>query len=121
MKPLKVTVGSLKIGPLAKKLINKTLDKNRLTYGDYTVQFENDFARVHGVKYGIFTVSGTSALQLALHALKAIHGWKDGDEVIVPSVTFIATSNIVLQNNMKLVFVDIDPKTYNIDPKKIEE
>ena len=113
-------MGSLRIGPLAKKLIAKTLEKNRLTYGPYTIQLENDFAKIHGRKYGLFTVSGTAALQVALHALKNIHGWKDGDEVIVPSITFVATSNIVLQNSLKPIFVDVDPETYNIDPAKIE-
>ncbi|HVM77093.1 MAG TPA: DegT/DnrJ/EryC1/StrS aminotransferase family protein [Candidatus Paceibacterota bacterium] len=117
---LKVGVGSLTIGPLAKKLINQTLDKNRLSYGDLTMEFENKFAQLHGARFGIFTVSGTSALQVALNAMKNIHGWKDGDEVLVPAITFIATSNIVISNNLKPVFVDIDPRTYNIDPSKIE-
>jgi len=65
--------------------------------------------------------SGTSALHVALAALKDHHGWADGDEVIVPAVTFVATANIVLHNNMKPVFVDVEKDTYNIDPKLIEE
>ncbi len=117
----KIAVGSLRIGSYAKRLIRETLNKNRLSYGPLTIKFENDFAEAHGARYGLFTVSGTSALKVALLALKNIHRWKDGDEVIVPAVTFIATSNIVLQNNMTPVFVDVDPQTYNIDPKLIEE
>lgn len=66
-------------------------------------------------------MSGTSSLLVALQALKEIDGWKEGDEVIVPAVTFIATSNVVIQNGLKPVFVDVDPKTANIDPAKIEE
>jgi perosamine synthetase len=53
--------------------------------------------------------------------LKIRHGWSDGDEVIVPAVTFVATSNIVLHNNMVPNFVDVEADTYNIDPTKIEE
>jgi perosamine synthetase len=65
--------------------------------------------------------SGTSALHVALAALKECHGWADGDEVIVPAVTFVATSNIVLHNRMTPVFVDVERDTYNIDFSKIEE
>ncbi len=118
---LKIAVGSLKIGRLAKKLVSRTLNKNRLTYGPLTAEFENKFAKAHGCHYGLFTVSGTSALQIALDAMKKIYRWEDGDEVIVPALTFIATSNIVLQNNMKPVFVDVDPVTYNINPDLIEK
>ena len=54
-------------------------------------------------------------------ALKERHCYEDGDEVLVPAITFIATSNVVLQNNLKPVFVDVDPYTFNIDPDKIAE
>lgn len=66
------------------------------------------------------TASGTCALLIALQALKTRYKWSDGDEVIVPAVTFIATSNIVLQLNMKPVFVDVDPIYYELDPSKME-
>jgi len=121
IKKRKIPIGTLNIGPYAKKLILKTLNNNRLSYGELSARFENQFAKLHNVKYAVYTVSGTSALQMALHALKKIHKWKDGDEVIVPAITFIATSNIVLQNNLRPVFVDVLADTYNIDPAKIEE
>jgi len=57
---------------------------------------------------------------MGLAALKEKYDWEDGDEVIVPALTWIATSNIVIFNNMKPVFVDVDPLTYNIDPTLIE-
>lgn len=117
---MKIGVGSLRIGSLAKRLINRTLDANRLSYGDLTIEFENRFAKLHGGRFCIFTVSGTSALQVALNAMKDVHGWKDGEEVLVPAITFIATSNVVISNNLKPVFVDIDLRTYNMDPSKIE-
>lgn len=117
----RVPVGTLNIGPLAKKLILKTLNNNRLSYGELSRAFEGQFSRLHNVKYSVYTVSGTCALQLALHALKRLHQWQDDDEVLVPAITFIATSNIVLQNKLKPVFVDVLSDTYNIDPAKIEE
>ena len=104
-----------------KQLINQVLESNQLTYGPMTKKFEAEFAKSHGCKFGCFLNSGTSALHVALAALKDKHGWSDGDEVIVPAVTFVATSNIVLHNNMVPVFVDVEPDTFNIDPTKLEE
>jgi dTDP-4-amino-4,6-dideoxygalactose transaminase len=69
----------------------------------------------------VFVNSGTSALSIAIACLKEVHGWKDGDEVLVPALTFVATANVVLEHNLIPVFVDCDSKTYNIDPGKIEE
>ena len=104
-----------------KSLINEVLNSNRLTYGPMTKRFENEFAQIHGCRFGLFMNSGTSALHIALAALKSRNGWSEGDEVIVPALTFVATSNIVLHNGMTPVFVDVEPDTYNIDPAKIEE
>lgn len=109
------------ITPYAKKLVNKVLDSGRLSYGPYLKRYEKEFARIHDRHFGITASSGTSALLVSLQALKEMGNWKEGDEVIVPAVTFIATSNVVIQSGLKPVFVDVDPKTANIDPKKIEE
>jgi dTDP-4-amino-4,6-dideoxygalactose transaminase len=65
--------------------------------------------------------SGTRALQVALAALKEREGWQDGDEVLVPAVTFVATSNVVLYNGMRPVFCDVEPDYFCIDPARIEE
>jgi dTDP-4-amino-4,6-dideoxygalactose transaminase len=67
----------------------------------------------------VFCNSGTSALQIALAALKEVYGYQDGDEVLVPATTFIATSNVVIQNGLKPVFVDVDPVTFNMDPQEM--
>lgn len=117
----KITLGTLNISEQGKKYVNDILNKNRLSSGEYTAAFEQRFAKLHGCKHGIFLNSGTSALQVALAVLKEVHGYKDGDEVLVPATTFIATSNVVLQNNLKPVFVDVSPLTFNIDQTKIEE
>lgn len=107
-------------GKREKKYINEVLKSHRLSYGPWSRKFEEIFAEEHHSRFAVFSNSGTSALHMGLAALKEKYGWEDGDEVIVPAVTFVATSNIVIYNNMKPVFVDVDPLTYNIDPALIE-
>jgi len=119
--PRQIGVGGLVISDYEKKLVNEVLESNQLTYGPMTKRFEEEFARSHGCKFGLFMNSGTSALHVALAALKESHHWADSDEVIVPAVTFVATSNIVLHNRMTPIFVDVERDTYNLDPAKIEE
>ncbi len=114
-----ITLGHLDISEQGKKYVNDCLDNNRLSRGKYTAQFEKQFAGLHQVRHGVFCNSGTSALQIALAALKERHGYQDGDEVLVPAITFIATSNVVIQNNLKPVFVDVDPFTFNMNPEEI--
>lgn len=119
--PQQIGVGTVHISEKAKQYVNDVLSNNRLTYGPYSRKFESEFAKSHGCKHAIFTNSGTSSLQIALAALKEKYEWQDGDEVLCPSTTFIATSNIIMQNNMQPVFVDVDPKTYNMNPALIED
>lgn len=104
-----------KVSSKQKRLIKQVLNSGRLTYGDKTREFEQRFADIHGAKYGIFCSSGTAALKIAIDVLKDKHGWKDGSEVIIPSVTFVATMNAVLMNNLKPVLVDVQVETANID------
>lgn len=117
----KIGVGGAVITPYAKKLVNKVLDSGRISYGPFLRKFEESFAKLCHRKFAISSNSGTSSLQVALHALKDLDGWKDGDEVLVPSVTFVATANVVLQNKLNPVFVDVDEKMYHINPDLIEE
>ena len=115
-----VSVGTLKISKKAKQYVNQVLDSNRLSYGPFLQKFEHDFARIHDCKIALTSNSGTSSLQVALQAMQEIHGWADGDEVLVPAVTFVATSNIVLHNRMVPVFVDVDKDFYEMDPALLE-
>jgi perosamine synthetase len=85
--------------------------------GKFVDQFEKMFARYCGVKYGIATSSGTTALHLALACL----GIGPGDEVIVPTLSFIATANVVTYCGAKPVFVDSLGDTWNLDPAAIEK
>ncbi len=115
----KIGVGGLKITERHRRLVNQVLNSGRLSCGPMVERFESSFAKLHDCRFAVFCNSGTSALHIALAALKEKRGWNDGDEVLVPAVTFVATSNIVLHNRMRPVFVDVDPKTYNIDPAGI--
>lgn len=116
-----IALADWKVSSKQKKLIRQVLRSGRLTYGDKTREFEKQFAEIHGAKHAIFTSSGTAALKISLHALKDKHGWKDGSEVIIPSVTFVATMNAVLMNNLKPVLVDVQVETANINPALIEK
>lgn len=115
-----IQVGGFTITRRQKTLVNKVLDSTRLTYGPMTQKFEKMWAELHEVKYALFCNSGTSALQVAIHALKDQNNWQDNDEVIIPAVTFVATMNVVVHNNLKPVLVDVEKDYYNIDPTKIE-
>jgi dTDP-4-amino-4,6-dideoxygalactose transaminase len=115
-----IGVGGVVLGPAEKHYLNEVIESSRLSYGPFTRRLEKEFANEHGVRYGIFLNSGTSALHIALAVLKDRYGWQDEDEVIVPATTFVATANIVLHNNMCPVFVDVEQDTYNINPSLIE-
>ncbi len=114
-----VTVGDFQAGPKEFEYVNKVLSSGRLSYGPFSRRFEAEWAEAHGCPHAVFCNSGTSALHIALAALKDVHGWDDGDEVIVPSVTFVATANVCLHNRLKPVFADVDPDTYNLDPAEV--
>ena len=116
-----IGVGGFKIGEIEKRYLSQVIESSRLSYGPLTQEFEARFAALHDCRYAIFCNSGTSALHVALAVLKERGGWADGDEVLVPAVTFIATSNIVLHNGLKPVFVEVEPDTFNMDPSRIVE
>lgn len=100
------------VGPLEYGLLRDVLDSNFLNDGEFTTRFEIEVARLLGAKHAIGVTSGTSALFLALAAL----GVGQGDEVVVPDVTFIATANAVTLTGATPVLVDIDPATLTMSP-----
>ncbi len=118
---LRIGVGDLRIGERGRRYLMEVIDSNRLSYGPFSRRFEAAFAAEHACRFAIFCNSGTSALQVAVQALKERHGWADGDELLVPAVTFVATANVVLHNRLRPVFVDVDPRTYSIDPARIPD
>lgn len=116
----KIGVGYASVTDLEKKYVMDALESGRLSQGKYVADFEKKFASMHGKKYGVMCNSGTSALDMALAMLKEIDGWDENTEVLVPAITFIATSNAVMHVGLKVVFVDVEPDTYNMDPSDIE-
>lgn len=104
------------IGEEEKQAVLEVLDSGILAQGPRTRAFEEAFAALCGTKHAIATSSGTTALHVALLA----HGIGPGDEVITSPFTFIASANSVLYTGAHPVFVDIDPRTLNLDPGKIE-
>jgi dTDP-4-amino-4,6-dideoxygalactose transaminase len=97
--------------------IQNVLDSTAFIGGPDVQEFGKELAQYLGVKHVIPCANGTDALQIALMALDL----KPGDEVITPSFTFIATAEVIALLRLKPVFVDIDPKTYCIDPQAIEK
>ena len=113
--------GCVDFGEREKQLLDEVFKSRQITHGPFLDRFESNFAQMHGCRFGIMVNSGTSALRIALLAMKELDGWQDGDEVIVPALTYISTVNVVIQSGLKPVFVDVDSTTYNIDVSKIEE
>jgi perosamine synthetase len=115
----------MKMIPLAKPQINRqerqaamrVLKSLNLAQGPEVKSFESEFSKFVGDRECVAVNSGTSALHICLIAL----GIGPGDEVIVPSFTFAATANVVALVGAKPIFVDIDPKTYCLDPNLILE
>ena len=97
--------------------IRKVLEGSQFILGPEVKAFEGEVAAFLGVKYAIGVASGTDAIQIAALACDI----KPNDEVITTPFTFIATAETVTKCGAKAVFVDVDPKTYNIDGTKIEK
>ncbi|MDN3513534.1 MAG: DegT/DnrJ/EryC1/StrS family aminotransferase [Candidatus Brocadia sp.] len=116
---MKIPFGTVTVTEKSKELIEHALASNRLSSGKYVREFEKRFAGLVGAKEAVALGSGTDADALALAVLHD-YGAKRGDEVIIPALSFVATGNAVLQAGLTPVFVDVDRKTLNIDPVKIE-
>lgn len=101
-----------------RKYVDECIDTGWISAnGRFIAEFEKQFAEFCGVKYAIACCNGTVTLHLALRAL----GVGPGDEVIMPTLTYIATANAVAYCGATPVFVDSEQDTWNIDPAKIEE
>ncbi len=97
--------------------LKQVFEKGNFILGQEEKDFENDFAKYCGARYGVGVNSGTDALYLAMASLDI----GPGDEVILPTFTFIATALCVSYTGAKPVFVDIEDTTYNLDPQKVEK
>lgn len=109
--------GKQVIGEDDVKSIIDIINSDYLTTGPTVTLFEEKVAQYVGAKYAVAVANGTAALHAACFAA----GLKEGDEVITSPLTFAASANCILYCKAKPVFADINPLTYNIDPKEIEK
>lgn len=117
MKTWHVPLADLDIGDEEKQAVLAVLDRRWLTMGEITGQFEDNFARAMNVNYAFAVSNATAALHMACLAL----GIGAGDEVIVPSLSFVATANAVLYTGAQVRFADITgPQELTISPDDIE-
>ncbi len=106
----------LKINPEIDLATNNVINSSEFVKGYGVRNFESNLANFLNVKHVIACANGTDALQIALMALEL----EPGDEVITSPFTFIATAETIALLNLKVVFADVDPETFNIDCKKLE-
>jgi dTDP-4-amino-4,6-dideoxygalactose transaminase len=99
------------------RMVLAAMKQESQTMGPQVAMFQKEFAKAFDVKHAFATSNCTTAM----HAATQVLGIKAGDEVIVTPITFIATSLVILKEGAKPVFADIDSKTFNIDPNKIED
>lgn len=99
------------------KAVMRVLKSGKLSRGKEINEFEKEFAIYTKQKYAVAVNSGTSGLHLAVKSM----GWKTNDEIITTPFSYIASSNVLLFEEIKPIFVDIDPLTLNIDVSRIEE
>jgi len=97
--------------------VTRVIDSGRFLFGPDVATLEKSIAGLCQTEHAVACASGSDALLLALMALDV----GEGDEVIVPSFTFFATASAVWRLGAKPVFVDIDPRTFNLDPELIED
>lgn len=120
--PKKYEFGEIRIGDIARKHLKDVCDTNWVSEGPKVKQFEKEWGSLFGYQTNVATSSGTDACInacLSLYDLVTTDA-KIGDEIIVPALGFIATSNAVRVAGFKPVFVDVKKETLNIDETKIE-
>ncbi|MBI4040704.1 MAG: DegT/DnrJ/EryC1/StrS family aminotransferase [Deltaproteobacteria bacterium] len=119
MQELKFTFGKIRIGDAARKRILESLDAHWVSAGKHVQTFEQKFKNHFNYHEAVAVSSGTAACFAAVAALYDFEK-SQADEIIVPALSFVATANAVRAAGFKPVFVDIDRKTLNLDPSKIE-
>ena len=117
----RIEFGELVIGEVARKNLMDVCDTNWASGGPKVKQLEKEWSEIFGYKRSVAMSSGTDAVIASCLALYDIADAKRGDEVIVPALSFIATSNAVRAAGLTPVFVDVKKETLNIDETKIEE
>ena len=114
---LKIPITRIEVDDKTVKAAVAALKSGQWLQGKRNLEFEEKFAKLCNVKYAASVSSGTTALFLALQSLNI----KKGDEIIVPSFSFVATASTVSMCDATPVFADIDANNFNIDPDEIEK
>ncbi len=104
------------IGKRERELVDAVLRSGQLSLGPMLARFERDWAERIGVRHAIASSSGTAGLHMCLHAA----GVGPGDEVVTSSFSFVASANAVLFTGADVVFAEVDPRTFNMDPAAVE-
>ena len=113
---MKIPLSAPDVSPAEVEAVAEVLRSSRLSLGPKLEEFEQAIAVYNGAPYAVGVSSGTAALHLCMVAF----GIQPGDEVIVPSFTFVAAANAIRYVGANPVFVDIDPVTLNLDPDRTE-
>lgn len=109
--------------PRAEEILNvvkQVVESGWYLHGAFTKQFENNYSNYIGVKHTIGVANGLDALRLILRAYMEIGLMKEGDEIIVPANTYIASVLAITENKLRPVFVEPDPNTFQIDASLVE-
>jgi len=104
-----------------KNLVDYLYTTERYTQFTQVKQFEEDYSKWQGCKYSVYVNSGSSANLILISVLKDLHGWKEGDEIIVPSITWVTNISPVMQCGLKPIFVDINLQDLSFDYDKLEQ
>jgi len=99
----------------------RVIDSGWYVLGDEVTAFEREFADYCGVRHALGVGNGLDALSLIFRGYKALGALSDGDEVIVPGNTFIASFLAITENRLVPVPVEPDPVTFNVDPAAVED
>jgi len=102
-------------------LISFVQSTERYTQFTKVKEFEEVYSRWQGCRYSVYVNSGSSANLILINALKEKYNWKDGDEIIVPAVTWVTNISPVIQCGLKPVFVDVNLKDFSFDYEKLDK
>ncbi len=114
---MKIPIAKPNFGKEEEEAVKEVLRSGILVQGERTKSFEKEFAEYIGVEHAVAVTNGTMALDITLKALKL----GPGDEVITSAFSFISSGNCILFQRAKPIFVDINPRTFNIDPQDVAE
>jgi perosamine synthetase len=112
-----IPIAAPRIGEREQERVRSVLESGQLAAGDQVAAFESEFAAFVGCDHAAATSNGTTALHTALHAL----GLGPGDRVLTTPFSFVASANAIRLCGAEPVFADIDPETFNLDPRAAAE